>query len=159
MRSANRKDNLAQATESRRSPRVVYTQPPVVLAKLLGREGRGWRVRLAGAEHIASCDDSVDPALLDEAARCGSRVVIETSEDGPTIVGTLTTSRAVRIDGEGAVDVKLKSFRVTVEDEVLLRTEGAFARVSGGQIELYGQQILTRAREIARILARMIKLN
>jgi hypothetical protein len=159
MRSANRKDSLALATENRRSPRVVYTQPPVVLAKLLGREGSGWRVWLAGAEHIASCDESVDPALLDEATQTGGRVVIETSEDTPVIVGTLTTSRAVRINGDGAVDVALKSFRVTVEDEVLLRAEGAFARVSGGEIELYGQQILTRARELARILARMIKLN
>jgi hypothetical protein len=116
-------------------------------------------VWLAGAEHIASCDESVDPALLDEATQTGGRVVIETSEDTPVIVGTLTTSRAVRINGDGAVDVALKSFRVTVEDEVLLRAEGAFARVSGGEIELYGQQILTRARELARILARMIKLN
>jgi hypothetical protein len=148
-----------QRARGRAATKVVYTQPPLVLARLLGRENAGWRVELAGRQVVVPCDASVDPALLDDLAGRGARVVLDTCDGALTIAGALTTGRPLEINRSGEIDVSAKSFRVTVEEEILLRGPGAFARVLGDEIELYGRHILSRAREIARILARMIKMN
>jgi hypothetical protein len=42
---------------------------------------------------------------------------------------------------------------------VLARTGGAFVQVKDDEAEVYGTRVITRAREVAKILARMISLN
>jgi len=148
-----------ESSESRPRARVVYTQPPLILGEILKREGDGWLVRVADEECIASPDAAVDPLLLEEMARHGGRVVLETTDGKLRIAGVLTTSRTLLINREGVVDATVASFRVTAQREVLLRAPGAFARIVGDEVELYGQQVVARARGLARILARMIKLN
>jgi len=148
-----------ESTESEPRVRVVYTQPPLILGELVERCGDGWRVRVADRDCIASIDSALDPQLLEEMARHAGRVVLETAHGRLRIAGALTTSRTLRMNREGVVDATVTSFRVTAQRDVLLRTPGAFARVVGDEIELYGQQVVARARGLARILARMIKLN
>lgn len=141
-------------------PRLVFTQAPILLAKLLAPtpDADGWRVRIGSVERTLAADDCVDPVLLRDAAMRGARVIVDAT-DVPTIVGVVTTQRALVIDEEGDVRVRVRSLEVDAEDEVLLKTPGAFLRAKKRGVELYGDRVVTRARDLVKILAAMIKLN
>src|SRR5215471_6808317 len=131
--------------------------PSIRLARLVGRDSSGWRARLDGREQILQCDSSVDPALLDDAIRSGARAVLE-GNNPVIIVGLLTTARSVGIDRENTVDVSVKHCKIQAE-EILLKSTASFLRLKYDDVELYGSRILARARELTRLLGRMIKLN
>lgn len=131
---------------------------PLVLATVVAREGDSWRVRAGGAEALASVDASVDGALLEAARASGARVVLELGE-APLIVGTLQTARALTVGRDGDVDVAARAFTVTATEKVVMRVPGAFVMVSSGEVEVFANRVLTRAREVARTLAAMIKFN
>ena len=140
------------------SPRVVYTQPPAMLGVVLGRGVNGWRVRLGDVERELPADPAVDEALLEEAALTGGRALVDTSAQ-PVLAGLLVTSRSVRISRTGVVDAEVNDFRVTSEKDILLRTRETFVQLRETEVELHGNRIVARARELAKILGRMIKLN
>lgn len=141
------------------APRLVYTQAPVLLGKLLEpAEGGRWRVDLGAVQRDLAVDESVDPVLLDEAHAAGARVLVDAAGE-PTIVGVVATRRALTVDPEGRVEHSVRSLKVTAEEEVLLRVPGAFVRAKAREIEVYGDRVLTRARTLAKVLAAMIKLN
>ena len=124
------------------------------LARVAGREGDLFRVVLGRREQVVACDPSVDPALIEEAIASGARVVVE--ED--TIVGTLATARSIPVDRQGAVQISVTRFEVTAR-EALLKTGSAFVSIKNDEVEIFGRRILSRARELARVLARAIQLN
>jgi hypothetical protein len=129
----------------------------ILLGRVLSREGDLFRVRYGGRDRLGACDPSVDPALIDLAIATGARVVIEDAFE-PTIVGTLLTRRPVEVDRDGAVHVEATRFEVTA-DEALLKTRSAFLSLKADEVEIFGRRILSRARDVARILAAAIQLN
>jgi hypothetical protein len=130
----------------------------VLLATVLAEEAKGWRVRLGARELVLALDASVDPALVREALEDGARVLVEASAS-PVVVGVVQTSRALRVDRRGVVDAEVERFQLQARQGATVKTSGAFVQVKGSEVELYGTRILTRAREVAKILARMINLN
>lgn len=136
---------------------LVDVWPTLTLAKVLRRDSAGWRVQVGERQWTVSCDPVVDPALVEEAIAAGGRVVIE-GEKSPAIVGVLSTRRAVTLDRDGNIDARVKRFSIAAE-EVLVKAAGTFLQLKGEEIELYGNRILARARELTRLLGRMIKLN
>jgi hypothetical protein len=128
-----------------------------VLVRVIAREGDRFRVGHGGREHLVACDPSVDPLLVEEAIATGARVVLE---QGPQacIVGALATARAVAIDRAGRVDIEVKRFEVSAE-EALIKTASAFVSLKSGEVEIFGGRVLSRARELVRVLARAIQLN
>ena len=151
IRETTRKPALPRA-------RVVYTQAPVLLGTLISEGANGWRIRLGRDERVIGVDPSVDPALLSEARANGARVVIDASAS-PVIAGVLQTARSLRVNRDGAVDAQLKRFSIQVQTEAVIKTFSAFLQLKEGELELYGERVLSRAREVAKILARMIQLN
>jgi len=129
------------------------------LAELLagGSEAR-WHVRVGTFTLEAEVDPSVDPAFLEECRRDGRRVLI-TGGARPLIVGALQARRALEIDREGRVNAEVESFHIKATSEVTLQTAAAFIQLKAEEIELYGERVLTRARGLAKTLARMISLN
>ncbi|MCP3065268.1 hypothetical protein LXT21_41495 [Myxococcus sp. K38C18041901] len=130
----------------------------VRLATVLAEEPQGWRVRLGARDQVLSLDASVDPALVREALEDGARVLVELASP-PVLVGVVQTSRALRVDRQGRVDSEVERFELHARQGATVKTAGAFVQVKGSEVELYGTRILTRAREVAKILARMINLN
>lgn len=130
----------------------------VLLATVVAEEAQGWRVRIGAREHVLPLDPSVDPALVREALEEGARVLVEGAE-APVVVGVVQTSRALRVDRQGSVKAEVERFSLHARLGATVKTSSAFLRVKGSEVELYGQQVLTRAREVAKILARMISLN
>jgi hypothetical protein len=151
---------------ARRSPPERALGPPapsipdgaVLLATVLAGEAGGWRVRIGTREQVVALDPSVDPALVREALADGARVLVE-ARPSPVLVGVVQTSRALRVDRGGKVDATVERFSVQAHQGATLKTAAAFVQVKGSQVELYGERILTRAREVAKILAKMINLN
>jgi len=148
----------ARQSASRSRPGVVYLQAPVCLGILLRKEEEGWRVRVGRDERVIPVDASVDPALIVEAFADGTRVVIDASHS-PAIVGVIQKSRVLRISPDGAVEAKLERFSIEASKEAVIKTMSAFLQLKGGEVELYGLRLVSRAREAAKILARIIHLN
>lgn len=160
------KSGAGRGPEAPRAREVVETTasvaalsgPSLVLASVVSREGERWRVRAGGAEALAALEPTVDPALIEAARASGARVVLELGE-APVIVGTLQTARALTVGRDGDVDVEARAFTVTATEKVVMRAPGAFVMVSSGEVEVFANRVLTRAREVARTLAAMIKFN
>ncbi|MBX3276027.1 MAG: hypothetical protein KF729_37595 [Sandaracinaceae bacterium] len=141
-------------------PRVVYTNAPLQLARLIERDGVAWALELGGERRTVEAGPDVDPALLDEVLERGGRVLVESTSNGAlTIAGVVQTQRTLTVDADGEVNVDVKAFRVRAERELLLSSAHAFVRIKRKDIELYGGEVLTRAREVARIIGRLISLN
>jgi len=140
-------------------PKVVYTLPPLQLARLLGEVEGGWNIEIGGGERRVEASADVDPALLREVAARKGRVLVETSEGAPKIAGVLQVRRALEIDASGDVEATVRSMRVRAKREIQLTTERALIWIKGEDIEIYGKEVLTRAREVAKILGRLISLN
>ena len=140
------------------TPGVVSIQASVLLGTLLAKEGEGWLTRFGGTARVLRADTCVDPALLDDALRRGVRVLVE--QGGETsIAGVVATQRSLVIDRDGCVDAEVERFEVSARQEVLLKTPGAFLRARRRDIEVFGDKVLTRGRELAKIIAAMIELN
>lgn len=133
--------------------------PSVGLCTVLGSEGERWRIRTAVGEQLVPLDASVDPLLLEEARLSGARALLELGPAGPRLVGVVQTSRALRIDREGVVDARVERFSLQARKEAVLKTFTAFLQLKGGDVELRGVRTLVRAREMAKVLARIISLN
>lgn len=142
------------------APEAEGGGPALALARITGRVPDGWRVRVGGVERAATLDPTVDPALVEEARASGARVVLDLSEPpAAVIVGTLTTARPVTLDRNGDLAVRARRIVLDAAERGLLRLPGAFVEVKSGEIELYANRVVTRARELAKTLAAMIKLN
>lgn len=152
------RDISAAKADGESSPKRVHASAPIQLALLLDPVEGGWRARIGATERELAVDPSVDPALLEEARELGARVVVDASAE-PVIVGVLSTRRAVTIDREGCVHAEVERFEIDAREEVLLKTPRAYIRAKAQDVEVYGGQVLTRAREVAKVLAAMIKLN
>jgi hypothetical protein len=130
------------------------------LATVLAKSGGGWRVRAGARTRVVAADPSVDPVLLETCVvSCAHVVIDEAAEGGPRIVGALATSPALTIDRAGNVEARVKRLRITASEEALLRTLSSFLRVKGDDVEIFGEDVVTRARELCRLFGRMIKLN
>jgi len=129
----------------------------IQLARVLAREGDLFRVRCAAREELVGCDPSVDPALVEAAIATGARVVVE---DGPEalIVGALATTRTVEVGRDDSVRLSVERFEVSAK-EAVVKTPSAFVSLKDDEVEIFGRRIVSRARELARILARAIQLN
>lgn len=142
-----------------KAPRAALAASAMTLGVIEARVGDDrWRVRAGRETFIAVCDPSVDPALLDEAVRTGARVVVDLADE-PVIAGALSTSRAVTYDREGAVLIEARRFVVTAAEEALLRTRAAFVQVKGGDVESFGERVVSRARELLKVLGRNVRIN
>jgi hypothetical protein len=131
----------------------------VALGTVLGQEGERWRVRTGGGEQLLPLDPSVDPLLVDEARASGARVLLELGPTGPILVGVVQTSRALQIDRQGVIEAEVERISVQAREEAVLKTFSAFLRLKRGEVELRGVRTLVRAREMAKVLARIISLN
>lgn len=141
-------------------PRVVYTEPPFVLGQVVALAGDNRvTVRINGEVRDAALDASVDPQLLQEAIRSGARVVVETGVT-PLVVGLLCTQRALTIDRSNRVSARLESLKLDVQEKLLLKTPLSFLKMDArGEVELFGERLVSRARKLAKILAAHISLN
>lgn len=139
--------------------KVVPIHGAIALAVVLGRGDDGrWRVRVHGQERVVSADPSVDPALLDEAAACGARVLIEGGVE-PCVVGAVMTSRPVSYARDGSLSVSAPTVKLEAERDVTLKTPWSFLQLNQSDAELYGNRVVLKAREVARVLARLISMN
>jgi hypothetical protein len=139
------------------SPRVVYTEPPILLAKVIREENGSFVIRAGTQEHLVACDPSVDPAVIRAAIGSGARVVLERTPE-LAIVGTLQTSQTLTVDRNGKLEATLEEIKLTAK-KTLLRVPGAFVELKPEEVEVFGNRVLTRARRVAKTLAAMIELN
>jgi hypothetical protein len=158
-RSTSPEPSAAPAAPSARAePRLVYTQAPVLLARVVDEVEGGFRVELGTITKVMPIDASVDPALIREACASGARVLVDQTAS-PVIVGVVATRRSLSIERDGSVAARVERFEVDAKREIVLKTPGAFVRAMPHEVELYGERVVTRARNLVKLLAAMIKIN
>jgi hypothetical protein len=150
-------EGSGRASGEQVTPRVVYTEPPILLAKVIGEEDGSFRIRVGTQEHVVQCDASVDPHVVRLAIASGARVVVERAPE-LAIVGTLQTERTLTVDRAGKLEAALEEIELTA-NKTLLRVPGAFIQLKGHEVEVFGNRVLTRARRLAKTLAAMIEFN
>ena len=141
-----------------RRPRTPAAVAPFTLVRVLGEEGGQWRVEQGAQRMLVELDASVDPELVREAILTGARALLETSS-GNRLVGLLQTGRVLTVDRQNRIRARVESFALHVGAELTLQTATAFVRLKGGEVELYGHRVLTRAREVAQVIARLVSFN
>jgi len=122
-------------------------------------EATFWRVRVGLKETVARVDPSLDLALLEDLSSQQGNVVLHGPAESPTILGALTTHRPIHLDDRGDLHVSARRIVLDAADRVLARVPGAFMEVKGEEVEIYANRVVTRARELAKMLAAMIKIN
>lgn len=154
-----RRSPSLDATPHDAAPAPAASPPSLALALPVAERAPGrWAVRLGAREVEASLDPSVDVALVREALGRGARVVVECGAE-PVIVGALATRRAVEFGPDGSVAVAARRFEVTATERLTLRTARAYVDLKRADVEVYGNRVVTRAREVAKVLARLVSLN
>ncbi len=86
-------------------------------------------------------------------------MLVEVGPRGATVVGVVQTSRALHIDRRGVVEAEVERFSIQSRTEAVLKTFSAYLHLKAGEAELRGVRTLIRAREMAKVLARIISLN
>ena len=148
-----------ESSEVRRvGPRLVYTEAPIQLGRLVRSTEQGWVVRVGGTEMNAAPDNGVDHLLLQQCLERNSPVLIESGHP-PLIVGALATQRTLEIDPQGRVEAHVDSFAIHAQKELMLRAASSFLRLRGGEIESFAGEVVTRARNTVRILGALIRMN
>lgn len=143
------------------SPEALPADAGAALGRLVGRaEGGGYLIDVGGRQRVADADDDVDPALLAQVLARRGRVVVHVDAGAvrPVIVGVLQTSRTLEIGRDGRLIAELDELALTAR-RILLRAPRTFVQLADGGIELFGDNVLTRARALAKTLAAMIKFN
>ena len=140
------------------SPRLIYTEAPIQLGRLVRCAENDWVVSVGGSEVHASPDASVDRQLLEQCLERNTPVLLESGHP-PLIVGALATQRTLEIDPHGRVEAHVVSFAVHAQKELMLRAASSFLRLRGGQIESFAGEVITRARNTVRILGALIRMN
>jgi hypothetical protein len=57
------------------------------------------------------------------------------------------------------VMLDVKRFVVTAAEEAMLRTRAAFVQVRGADVETFGDRVVSRARELLKVLGRNVRIN
>lgn len=150
------------AEAAKRKPRaaggVVYTAPPLALARVVGEQDGRFRISVNGHEREAVLDPSVDPRVVHAAIASGARVVVEAGAE-PVVVGALVTTPALGVDRDGNVHAEVERFEIHARSEAMLKTPHAFVRLRGRVLEHYAAEVRVRGRDLVKVLAAVIGLN
>ncbi len=150
---------VSTATRVHQRTRPRLESPPVVLGRAVGPADGGFRVVVGDRERVVAVHESVDPALLVEAARAGAMVVLDGTASPPRIVGTLQTRRVLAVEPDGEVRAKVRRLDLVVEERAVVRSSQAFIAVEDDQVELFGERLLLKAHDVLRALGRLVKIN
>ncbi len=150
---------VSTASRVRNRTRPQAAPASVLLGRAVGPGDGGFRVLVGGRERVVAVHESVDPALLAEAARTGAMVVIDGAASPAQIVGTLQTRRAIAIEPDGAVRASVRALDLAVAERAVVRSQKAFVAVEGDEVELFGQRLLLKAHDVLRALGRLVKIN
>lgn len=153
-----KKNGPARTRRARATSSTAPARPTLCLGRVIERAGEAWRVEVDGRICDATADASVDARLLEECMRDGARVLVEAGERA-VIAGALVTRRAVTIASDNTVTVKARAVTIEGRDEVTLKSAGAFIRMRDAEVETYGARVLHTARELFKVLGRMVKIN
>ncbi len=161
---------IADATSATRSAQVESSLAaasaggPAVgglaLGWLLG-DGEVYEVRTAAGVFPARLDGTLHPAVA-ETARCRKEAVLVTrAADGTlVVVGALRTSPTPGVDEVEEISLTAKRIRIEATEDVQIKSGIAQIAVRAvGEVETYADRIMSRAEEVQKIVARMLRLN
>lgn len=153
------------AEASRATPGVEELKRPPAGALLIARaravEADGVVIELAGKKTHATVDDSVHDAVIATACARQEMVLVTVDGDGkPCIVGALRTQPTPGVDAMDEINLAARRVTITGGEEVQLRSGVAVIALRAiGEVETYADRILSRAEEVQKIVARMLRLN
>lgn len=140
-------------------------QPDVVagawaLGWLLG-EGDHYEVRIGATIAKVVLDPSFHPAVARTARERREAVLVTRAPGGElVVVGALRTSPTPGVDEMDEISLKAKRIRIEATQDAEIRAGVAVIALRAvGDIETYAERIVSRAEELQKLVARMLRLN
>jgi hypothetical protein len=127
----------------------------------LAGEGDAFELRTAVGTFPAQLDAAMHPAVAQTARSRNEAVLYTRGADGAyVVVGALRTSPTPGVDDVDEITLKAKRITIEATEEAQVRSGAALIAVRAiGEVETYADRIMSRAEEVQKIVARMLRLN
>jgi len=124
-------------------------------------EGDDYEVRIGGAVEKAILDASLHPTVALTARDRREAVIVTRAPHGElTVMGALRTSPTPGVDEMDEISLKAKRIRIEATEDAEIRAGIAVIALRAvGEIETYADRIVSRAEELQKLVARMLRLN
>ncbi len=131
------------------------------IARALEEQSEGVLVELAGKRVHAQIDRAVHGAVVATACKHQEMVLVTTDDAGKLrVVGALRTQPTPGVDAMDEIHLEAKRVRITGGEDVQIRSGVAIVALRAiGEVETYADRIVSRAEEVQKIVARMLRLN
>lgn len=131
------------------------------IARALEEQNEGVLIELAGRRVHAEVDRAVHDAVVTTACKQQEMVLVTTDDTGKVwIVGALRTRPTPGVDEMDEINLEAKRVRITGGEDVQIRSGVAIVALRAiGEVETYADRIVSRAEEVQKIVARMLRLN
>jgi hypothetical protein len=139
---------------------AVGPLPVLALARATRRVADELEVELGGRVLCAAIDVSVHPLVIDGACARGESLLATVEGDRVTVVGALRTQPTPGVDAMDEITLEARRVNLVGGDEVQIRSGVAVIALRAvGEVETYADRIISRAEELQKIVARMLRLN
>jgi hypothetical protein len=154
-------EDIAEASRAVQPAAAPVADGALLIARALSDDPEGVLVDLAGRHVRASVDRGVHEAVIRTACKNREMVLVTRDEAGKVwIVGALRTQPTPGVDAMDEIQLEAKRVTIVGGEEVQLRSGVAVVAVRAiGEVETYADRIMSRAEEVQKIVARMLRLN
>ncbi len=142
----------------RKDPRAAA----LILARVLRCDDgeRTAELDLGGIVVPARLDPVLDAVVVRTAIERGERLLVEEDADGWVVLGALRTSATPGVDAGDEYRIEAKRLRLEgTHDLKLVSGASSLVMRAAGHLELFAQNITSRASSIHKIVGRMLHLN
>ena len=99
-------------------------------------------------------------AVLETACETGEPVLVSREPSGYVVRGALRTQPTAGIDQIDELKIEARRIELSASEEVQVRSGIAIIAVRAiGEVETYADRIVSRAEEVQKLVARMLRLN
>lgn len=156
-------EGIAEASVPQVAPQPVATSrplPTLALARARRRVDGGVEVELAGRLLCAAIDSAVHALVIDGACARGEALLATVEGERVTVVGALRTQPTPGVDAMDEITLEARRVNLVGGEEVQIRSGVAIIALRAvGEVETYAERIVSRAEELQKIVARMLRLN
>jgi hypothetical protein len=144
-----------------RPPPVQLAPGTLGVAKILRVEAGVAEIDFAGSPREAFIEATVHPSVIETAMDRGENVLVTSGADGVfRIIGAVRTQPTPGVDAMDEIKLKANRIELEADQEVQVRSGVAIIAVRAvGEVETYAERIVSRAEELQKIVARMLRLN
>jgi hypothetical protein len=141
-------------------PLAGLVEGALAIARIVEIDHDGVTLDVGGRRARAAVDPTVHRAVLETARERSEMVLVTRGASGLSVVGALRTQPTAGIEPVDELTLKARRISIDADEEIQIRSGAAIIAVRAvGEVETYADRIISRAEELQKIVARMLRLN